>query len=221
MSVDLLVHLQNTKAPTLYVVFRLFVEIAEWPPWVWSSGFTFCSSMHRNAGEPEPFLSLPFHKMGRNTFATSEVARDQERFSPWLFFLFSFPRCTPQSGGPLLPWWHSTGWRRLEIMTTGNSGEAEPEWWLASEERPVWAERQQKKEGTGGRAWFNKSWADATCLQQLGITGPGNAPCQSAVHFYRISLWLPGLSFFITQSSRFKCSKYLLLISILAPSPER
>lgn len=62
--------------------------------------------------------------MGR-TLTSSEVARDQERRSPWLLFPFpQFPGCTPWSGGPLLPWWHSTQCRCLGITSTGGSGEA-------------------------------------------------------------------------------------------------
>lgn len=130
-----------------------------------------------------------------------------------------FPCCTPPSGGPRLPWWHSTGWRCLEIMTTGGSGEAEPEWWLASEECPVWAERQHKRERMGGRAALNKSCADATRLQPLAIRLPNNAQYQTAVHCTECTCCCQVCPFLLPfYAPGFKRSKYLLLVSILAVS---
>lgn len=147
LSEDFLAHLCNTQAPTLCPLcfpHAMLVETAQWlqlsrehSPWV-------------GCGRQVWHFAPPFTGTRETCSSVSLSVKWEEACSPPQDLLVTrssstcdgyspnplVSLCTPQSGGPLLPWWHSTGWRCLEITTTGGSREAEPVWWSASEERP-------------------------------------------------------------------------------------
>lgn len=101
---------------------------------------------YRNEGWPRPFPQsrLPFNGKKHLGHLTSGL---WPAMTKWRHIPFPSPAISllhASSDGPLLPWLHSIGWRCLEIMTTGGSREAEPEWWLASEEHSSgqWQQKQ-------------------------------------------------------------------------------
>ena len=205
MPKEFLVHLQNTKVPTLSGACLLVCQMTEQPP-------RRQGSIETVQGVVLRFGGLLLHSLeGRRAFVCSSVSPsikwEEARLPPQkLPVTRSGSARDPFFPLPVSPWHCSEWWPAVAMVTqhrvtllrnndNWRQRGSRAQWWLASKECSVWAERsRRRKDG------FNKSWADATSLQQLAVVSPDNAWPQRAGCFYRISPWLPDLSIFLYYS---------------------